>query len=280
MKKTTRRKKVTFSDLPTPVKIESMSTDGERPRKSKNNLFSNKPLIFGFLVILFVFIAASGLYAFLYFQEDAPQKAQLSSDEVKSLVKEVEEIVLLPKDETPKVATVTDVEKLFSQPFFKNAKNGDKVIMYGSTKEAILYRPSIRKVINITLITGLENEPPVAADSTTSGKLIVTPSAAPVIKIKVAVLNSTKEAGLARKGANLLDKEKYEVISTSNAQGEYKVSTVSKVTGSKVNENELKNIVASLTKVKGEVKPLPNDEASPAGADIIIILGTDFATAY
>ena len=61
----------------------------------------------------------------------------------------------LPTGETPVTATVTDVSKLPDEVFFKQAENGDKIIMYKKHKLAILYRPSTGKVITeATLVFG------------------------------------------------------------------------------------------------------------------------------
>jgi hypothetical protein len=72
--------------------------------------------------------------------------------EIDELVKEVGKVMSLPTDERPTVATVTDMEKVKDQPFFKNAKNGDKVIIYSASKKAILYRPSEKKIIEVGLV--------------------------------------------------------------------------------------------------------------------------------
>jgi hypothetical protein len=67
--------------------------------------------------------------------------------------KEVGKIIELPQGETPSVATVSDVSKLVNQPFFKNALNGDRVLVYTQAKKTILYRPSARKVIETAPVT-------------------------------------------------------------------------------------------------------------------------------
>ena len=74
--------------------------------------------------------------------------------EVRSLVEDVGEHMLLPKDETPTLATVSDLHALEGQEFFRNAKEGDKVLMYLISRQAILYRPSIDRIIEVGPITG------------------------------------------------------------------------------------------------------------------------------
>lgn len=69
--------------------------------------------------------------------------------EVTALVTTVGKLISLPSDETPTVATVTDIEKIKDQVFFKNAKVGDKVLIYTNAKKAILYRPSENRIIEV-----------------------------------------------------------------------------------------------------------------------------------
>ncbi len=282
MKKSARNKKETVVEKVEEAVIEAVIPELKEQRKVKN-FVRNKPFILGVVIILAIFAGAGGLYAYLYFQKDASpsnQNAQLTSEQIENLVNEVERLVVLPEGETPTVATVTDVEKLVEQPFFKTAENGDKVLLYGSTKEAILYRPSIGKIIRIAPINSTDiatPSPSLAPETVVSGTPTVTPS---VQKIKVAIFNSTKEAGLARKAGALLDKDKYEVVATSNAVGEYSQTTISKVSGSSVTESELKKIVGIMSSVKAQVKTLPTGESVPTGAEVVVILGADFSDAY
>lgn len=61
--------------------------------------------------------------------------------------------MILPEGETPTIATVSDADKVKSQTFFQRAENGDKVIVYQQAKKAILYRPSIHKIVEVTSIS-------------------------------------------------------------------------------------------------------------------------------
>jgi hypothetical protein len=67
----------------------------------------------------------------------------------KDVVTKVGKLVELPPGEAPTVATVSDLAPLKSQEFFKDAQIGDKVLIFGAAKKAILYRPSTDKIIQV-----------------------------------------------------------------------------------------------------------------------------------
>lgn len=83
----------------------------------------------------------------------------LAQKETEDLLKKVGKLVELPINETPTIATVTDKEKLQDQPFFSTAENGDKVLIFTEAKKAILYRPSINKIIEIAPVRIGEDQP-------------------------------------------------------------------------------------------------------------------------
>lgn len=115
---------------------------------------------------------------FFYFQIQKNHAAKNnpavgSQDEVKRMVGEVGKLVDLPVGETPTVATVADITKLQGQAFFKNAKNGDKVLIYTNAKKAILYDPIGKKVIDIAPINT------ATPSATNSAQQVATSSASP-----------------------------------------------------------------------------------------------------
>jgi len=100
------------------------------------------------LIILCILVLALAA-ATVYFYKKSANKTSVSATEVKSLVIDVGKHVVLPDGETPTLATVSDPNALKNQSFFANAQKGDKVLIYTNAKEAILYRPSIDKIITI-----------------------------------------------------------------------------------------------------------------------------------
>ncbi|MBI4050863.1 MAG: hypothetical protein HY396_02720 [Candidatus Doudnabacteria bacterium] len=121
-----------------------------------------------FAVILVITAIAAGSAAFyFYLQLSKLRSAQSvnSQTEVQTLVEEVGKLIVLPQDEQPTVATVADPERLKGQPFFTNAKKGDKVLIYTNARKAILYDPVAKKIVelaplNIGTMTGAPTTSP------------------------------------------------------------------------------------------------------------------------
>ncbi|MBA3732855.1 hypothetical protein H0W91_00580 [Patescibacteria group bacterium] len=102
----------------------------------------------GLLVIVCFFVIAQ-LYKTVAVLQN-PKK--VSQDEVATLVFQVGKLMVLPANEQPTVATVSDPSKLKDQPFFAHAEAGDKVLIYQTSQKAILYRPSVNKIIEVSPI--------------------------------------------------------------------------------------------------------------------------------
>lgn len=112
----------------------------------------NKPIAKLALPILLILVLGLGLLSsYLYIQLNNLKRnpQQLAQQEVQSLIEKVGKLVVLPENETPTVATVNDPELLKDQPFFANAKKGDRVLIYTNARKAILYDPVSNKVIEI-----------------------------------------------------------------------------------------------------------------------------------
>lgn len=77
----------------------------------------------------------------------AIRKYQEEKKQAEKLSEKISTQTNVPKDETPNVATVTDVSLLQDQEFFKQAVNGDKLLIYEKKKIIVLYRPGEERVI-------------------------------------------------------------------------------------------------------------------------------------
>jgi hypothetical protein len=161
-----------------PVHHQPTAHEPATAHKGDKMLKRQKQLIL-WLVIAILFITAIGTAAYYVnrYHESQKQVKKLSSNptltaqqQQQDLITKVGKLTVLPTGETPTIATVTDITKLKDQPFFANAVNGDKVLIYTQAKKAYLYRPSTNKLINIA---------PVNLGGNTSATGATTPAATP-----------------------------------------------------------------------------------------------------
>lgn len=108
-----------------------------------------KIILIALIVLLFAGSIGGGYYFYDKYQKaktilENPE--ELGKNETREIVAKVGKLMELPEGEAT-VATVLDKEKLKDQPFFVRAENGDKVLIYQESQTAILYRPSINKII-------------------------------------------------------------------------------------------------------------------------------------
>jgi hypothetical protein len=150
-------------------------------KQPKGNVMGTLKLVSTVLVVFALGAGATAFAATQYPEALGLSKGQAQAQaEVDMLVTEVGKLLALPSDEKPTVATITDVEKLKEQAFFKNAMNQDKVLIYTNAKKAILYRPSEKKVVEVGAVN-INQQPRVEA--TPVGSQVVTPTQAPVTPV-------------------------------------------------------------------------------------------------
>lgn len=108
-----------------------------------------KKFILPILVLLFLASLLTSGYFYWELNKIKANPTVATEDANKILIKNLGKLILLPGDETPTIATVTDPSKLTDQIFFANAQVGHKVIVYTIAKKAILYDPVANKVIEV-----------------------------------------------------------------------------------------------------------------------------------
>jgi len=233
-------------------------------------------------LVLAVLVLAS-LAAVLYFWNQnrrAKENSRASNQkETQELVTAVGKLMELPKEEEPTLATVTDKDKVKDQSFFKEAQNGDKVLIYIKSEKAILYRPDSNKIINVSSVYKEKpasdqitsgNEPKVNGENTAPESEAPPNDAEPQKTFRIALYNGTGTTGLTVKAEERLKEaiESIDVVKRENAQKkDYEKSLVADISGDCGDQAQA---VARL--FSAEVGELPNGEEVP-DADIVVILG-------
>lgn len=107
-------------------------------------LTSNRIIVI--LAVLLILVGSSAYYFYKKATFDPQKQAQ---KELQIALEKVGRHIMLPKDEIPSLATISDPAQLKGQAFFVNAQKGDQVLIFPTSKKAILYSPSLDKLIEV-----------------------------------------------------------------------------------------------------------------------------------
>jgi hypothetical protein len=140
--------------------------EGPTQPKKKNGL------IITLVIVVILALAAFGSWSY-YSYYQAKQKlsklstpegqTELAQREVDLLLARIKEHMVLPEDEEPTIASVTDVEALKkTQPFFEKAQNGDRVLVYTKAGKAIIFSPERDLIVNVGAVA-IDQAPPEVA---------------------------------------------------------------------------------------------------------------------
>lgn len=132
------------------------SPSGKKSKKAKRSTKQKLMMIVGVVVVLLV-LGSLGFLLKKY--NDTRQEVQklstiqgqqeLNKTQTNQLLGEMRAIIVLPSGEDPVVATITDINQLKDKEFYKDAQNGDRVVVFPNAKKAYIYRPSTKTIINV-----------------------------------------------------------------------------------------------------------------------------------
>ena len=228
-----------------------------------------KKSIFGFILLVIVGGSlATSAYFYKQYEKIKKNPNLVAQEEVKSLVAQVGQLMVLPTDEVPSIATVVDKDKLKDQAFFKNTAKDDKILIYTKAKKAILYRPSTHKIIEFAPLAIGDNQSQSTVLGSETGN--ISPTTAPVQETaKVVILNGSNTAGLTNTvEAKIKEINGTQVLYKNNAaKKDYASNLVIDLTGG--HDELVKQITQSIG---GETSNMVEGEQKPANADILVIV--------
>lgn len=97
------------------------------------------------LLLVAVFFIIIAVIAYMHWHSGKSNLGQVKSA--------VSKLMILPSDEQPTLATVTDKSKLQDKFLIEKAQNGDRILVYTKNRLVIIYRPSINKIAAVGLVS-------------------------------------------------------------------------------------------------------------------------------
>ncbi len=220
-----------------------------------------KHLIVSLVGLVLLSLAAAGYFAY----RAQSLKPLSETEEIDRLVREISAKTDLPQGETPTLATVTNRDRLDGQVFFREAQNGDKILIYPRSGEAILYRPSTRKILGMTEIDIEKWSSEKAASSEPEAV-----SADAPVQLAVALYNGTSDP-TALDGVDKAITEKFPTLTVGSrqvaARRDHTGITVVDLTGKNA------DIVAFLAEALGGTVSRTLEGETNVGDDILVIVG-------
>lgn len=146
-----------------PGLFERSETAPQKPKKRIKSFFIS--------ALFFVLVAGMGFLGWQYWlaqknikqlsdQKSSEQSVQKTAND--DLIEKVGKITVVPTDERPTVADVSDASKLAGLPLFDKVQNGDKVLSYTKARRQVVYRPSTNQVVTVITL------PEPSANTTTA----------------------------------------------------------------------------------------------------------------
>lgn len=222
---------------------------------------TNIPMII--FAVLFLLAAGGFVWSYINYSNakkqlvvltDPKAQQEAAKKEVQALVDKVKKLVVLPENEDPTIATITDAPALAKeQPFYKDAHNGDKLMVYMQAKKAFIYDPNRNILVNVGPIY-MENSAQQVQNA-----------------LNIEVRNGSSKTG---QGTTVADDLKqtaaFNVVKVANAaKGDYQGNII--VDKSKGDKNTI--IDALKTKYSAAVvKDLPQGEKD-TDAEVLLIVG-------
>ncbi|MGE5042131.1 MAG: LytR C-terminal domain-containing protein [Candidatus Levyibacteriota bacterium] len=208
-------------------------------------------------LVIIIFVGGAITTALVIKSQKPVDKVTLARQETQELLSRVSRLITVPS-EYPVVATVKDKSKL-TDPFFTDAQNGDKVLIFNKAKKAILYRPSTDKIINAAVST-----------------FAVPTPAKETAQAKIAILNGTKVVGVAGGFEKLVSSSgsAVTVVEKANAVNDYKESVVV------IQNPAFKTVADNLMKIYNLKAGSLQDGESTYTEDLVVVLGEDYVNSH
>ncbi len=234
-------------------------------------------------VIVFIMLIILGGY-FIYEKYFNLTPAEKVKKELAAAVAGVSKLIILPQDDEPVLATVTDAKTLIAQQaFFVGSENGDQLLLFPRNLKAVLWSPSRNLIVNVGPMqqqqSAVVNQQlaPNNSQLTAGANTAVSASAEATAGrqntiLAVEVRNGTDKIGYASTVADQIRANTgYSVIKVADAAKKDYPKTVIFSRAKNDNQKQLVNELAAAFKAD-VILDFPAGEKSTE-ADALVILG-------
>lgn len=123
--------------------------------QQKKKYIKLKPTTFFFIIGLVIILLGVSFFLYASKTNTVSQQSEqsLSEEEIQILTESVSGLMIIPKEE-PVVFVISDVQELIKQQqFFKDAINGDILLIFPEAAKAVVYSPSRNIIVNTGPVT-------------------------------------------------------------------------------------------------------------------------------
>lgn len=194
--------------------------------------------------------------------------------QVAAAVASVGKLMLVPQG-TPILATVQDAQTLKTQQrFFANAQNGDQLLIFPESRQAVIYSPSRGLIINAGPVEYPDNSTSKSSTEVTTTATPTVPVSKSAQTVTVEVRNGSGKNGYGASIAKIIRSDpSFSVISVTDAKSVNHTSDLIIDIAKKSEERDAINILANELGAT-IISNLPKSEA-PSKADVVVILGSN-----
>src|SRR5262245_20260942 len=124
-----------------------MESDGTNTAAKKTRKMWGSRIIW-VLSVLMVIAVIGGLFVYWQYRKTLDKNPEAEQQRWTS---ELGSVMIMPT-EKPMITTVLDKTKLNNKTLSEQAQNGDRLYIFSRAKRVVLYRPTLKKVVNILII--------------------------------------------------------------------------------------------------------------------------------